>query len=271
MLKNECKTKRTELLTRSLFALAVLLSIPRLSEARDVEYNGGDISVNLTPGEPTQLQFPGKISGGFKKKGSAVSLDKKDRDLVLFASENLADSGEAIIVRLEDGRSYSVRAQRASGTAERDSMVTINDSRGGSILSKDEEIPEYVDKRYPMSSPNQVSGLMREVILAAEFGKSAIPGYQTSEQYRGQVVLDDGTVTAKIDQIFMGSSLWAYVLTAENRLDTTQRINPATFRLDGTRAISMSNWELSPRPLTGEQQLAGTHKAKVYIITKPKN
>jgi hypothetical protein len=53
-------------------------------------------------------------------------------------------------------------------------------------------------------------------------------------------------------------------------LETTQKLNPATFRLDGTRAVSFDRAELSGRPLTGEQQLAAGHKGKVYIVTKSK-
>lgn len=239
--------------------------------ARDIEYSGGEVTIQVTPGEPTQIQFPGKISGGFKKKNSAVSLDRKEKDLVIFATEGLADSGESIIVRLEDGRSYSVRAQRATNSSTRDTLVTVNDSRASSILSKEEEEPAYKDKSYPMAATNQVSGLMREMVLIGEFGKSNVPGYQVSDQYKGQVVLQDGTITAKIDRIIMGPSLWGYVIDAENQLDTTQRVNPAAFRLDGTRAVSMQRWELSPKPITVEQQIAGKHAAKVYVITKAKN
>jgi hypothetical protein len=53
-------------------------------------------------------------------------------------------------------------------------------------------------------------------------------------------------------------------------LDTTQIINPASFRLDGTRAISARNWELAPRPMNAEQELAGKERTKIYIVTRAK-
>ena len=109
---------------------------------------------------------------------------------------------------------------------------------------------------------------MRDMILVAEFGKPSIAGYKVSERYKGETVLRDGTLVAKIDQIFLGSKFWGYVIDTSNLLDQTQRLNPASFRIDGTRAISASRWELTGRPLNIEQQLAGKDKTKVYVITK---
>ncbi|MFN4895359.1 MAG: hypothetical protein ACK5HO_06205, partial [Pseudomonadota bacterium] len=59
-----------------------------------------------------------------------------------------------------------------------------------------------------------------------------------------------------------------YVLDASNLLDQSQKLNPATFRIDGTRAISASNWELAARPMTIEHQVSGRDQAKVYIVTR---
>ena len=84
----------------------------------------------------------------------------------------------------------------------------------------------------------------------------------------GETVLHDGTINATIDEIFMGGSYWGYILEVENLLDTTVQLNPGTFRLDGTRAVSSSRWELAPRPQTAEQKIAKKHRTKVYIITK---
>jgi hypothetical protein len=109
---------------------------------------------------------------------------------------------------------------------------------------------------------------MREMILVSEFGKGKISGYQVSEKFKGETVISDGAVLAKIDKIFTGPNLWGYVLDATNLLDQTQRINPATFRIDGTRAVSISNGELSPRPLNVEEQVAGKHNTKVYVVTR---
>lgn len=253
-----------------LIVLAVLSTVPAF--ARDVEYDpsGGEISISVNPGEPTQVQFPGKIAGGYKKGNSALSLDRKDSDLIIFANQGINANGEAFIVRLDDGRSYSLRAKRATPENPRDDLVSIQDSRGSIILSEEEEPPPYKEKKFDYAPPTQVSGLVREMVLATEFGKKAISGYQRSEKYRGQVVLNDGTVVATIDTIFIGPNLWGYVLDASNQLEQTQQLNPASFRLDGTRAVSMSNWELAPKPLDVEQQITKKHTSKVYIVTKPR-
>ncbi len=260
-------TSNNLLMTVSALFLAAVL-IPEVSLARDIEYKNSEVTVNVSPGEPTQVQFPGRISGGFKKKLSAISIERKDDSLIIFSTENLSAAGEAIIVRLDDGRSYSVRIAKTGSGATRDALVSIKDDRGSIIASTDEESPAYREKNFEYAPPTQVSGLMREMVLAAELGKKSISGYKVSEQYTGQVVLDDGTMKASIDRIFIGPNLWGYVLNTENLLDSSQKINPASFRLDGTRAVSATNWELAPRPLNIEQQISGKDKTKVYIITK---
>lgn len=248
---------------------AVLL--PQSGLARDAEYEGGEIDVRVSPGEPTQLQFPGNIAGGFKKKLSALALDRKGSDLVIFANEGISDSGEAIIVRLDDSRSYSIRVRRASPDMPRDDIVRINDDRPGAAPSSSEEEETPVkDRQFQYASPTQVSGLMREMILAAEFGKKSIPGYRESEKYRGEVVLNDGTLVSTVEKIFIGANLWGYVLQTRNLLEQGQKLNPATFRLDGTRAVSAENWELAPKPLNVEQQISGKDSTRVYVITRAK-
>lgn len=247
--------------------MTVLLTAVAPAYARDVEYKGGEVNVYVNPSEPTQIQFPGEISGGFKRKLSALSLDRKDSDLVVFASEGITDSGEAIIVRLKDGRSYSVRVRRSNAANPRDALVRVEDDRTG-ILSEEEEDPAYKEKKFEYAPPSQVSGLMREMMLASEFGKLNITGYRVSDRYKGEIVLNDGTVNATIDRIFIGPTLWGYVIDAQNLMEQSQKINPATFRLDGTRAVSASNWELAPKPLNIEQQVSGKDRTKIYIVTR---
>lgn len=236
--------------------------------ARDVNYDSSEISVYVTPGEPTQIQFPGQVQGGVKRKMSALSLEHKDSDLVVFSSEAITDQGEAIIVRLKDGRSYSVRIRRSADDHKRDDVVRIEDGRASYLNGDESEEPAYRDRKFDYAPPSQVSGLMREMVLVAEFGKKTIAGYRVSDRYRGETVLNDGTMRATIDKIFIGPNLWGYVIDTSNLLDTSQKINPATFRLDGTRAVSATNWELSARPLNVEQQVSSKHTSKVYIVTR---
>lgn len=248
----------------------ILLTLPGSALARDIDYLNSEVDVHVTPGEPTQIKFPGKISGGFRKRLSTLSLDRKDSDLIIFASDAINQNGEAIIVRLDDGRSYSLRVKRSNPDSPRDSTVTIHDERGGALVDADEEEAAYQDRPFPQAKATQVAGLMREMVLNAEFGKGSIPGYRVSDRFKGEPILNDGTLTATVNRIFIGPNLWGYELDVANQLDQGQRLNPATFRIDGTRAISMSNWELAARPMNAEQQVAGKHKTKVYVVTRAK-
>jgi hypothetical protein len=251
-----------------LLAVSGMLSDNQSAWARDVDYESGEVRVNVSAGEPTEIKFPGKVSGGFKRKNSSVAIEKKEDSLIVFAAENLPASGEALIVKLDDGRSYSLRVSRSDAGNPRDSYLSIKDERLSPLASSEEDDPIYKSKSYDYAPPSQVPGLLREMVLAAELGKKSISGYRASDSYKGQIVLDDGTLRATIERIFMGTNLWGYVISAENLLDEGQKLNPASFRIDGTRAVSMSNWELAPKPLTVEEQIARKDKTTVYIVTK---
>jgi len=251
-------------------AVSILSIMPSLSHARDVGYEGQEVSVYVSPNEPTQVNFPGDIAGGYMKTDATVQLERQGSDLILFAKPSLQDEGEAIIVRLKDGRSFSIRVRPSNDSNPRDSHVKVEDLSSPLFDSEEGDSPIHQSKEFDKAPSNVLSGFMRELVLHAEFTKPQIRGYRVNEQYRGQTVFNDGTLNATIDKIFIGPRYWGYVLDAENLVDTAQRINPGTFRLDGTRAISCSRWDLSSKPLTMEQKIAGQHKAKIYIITKAK-
>ncbi len=256
---------------RGLFGLVIAMGVLAMTEpawaTREVHYNGGEQNVWVNPGEPTQVVFPCKITGGFKKKDPAIALQREGDYLVIFATPELSDDGEAILVICEDKRSYSLRVLPANDDHARDEQIKLVDERDDTENTPPSGPDFTPNGRFPPATI--APGLVREMILVAEFGKKrAIPGYRRSNRYTGETVLHDGAMNAKIDEIFMGSDLWGYVLTVENLLDTTQRINPATFRLDGTRAVAAERWELAPRPQTAEQKVSDQHKAHVYIVTK---
>lgn len=249
----------------TLFSLVVLAPA---AWAREVKYVGNEQSIYVNPGEPTQIVFPGKIEGGFKRKNSALALERNGNFLVLFAQPDLTDEGEALLVLLDDKRSYAIRVVPATDEHVRDESVRLIDEREDTDYENGPATPDLVP-RDGFAPPTIASGLIREMVLVAEKGvKKGITGYRRSNRYTGETVLHDGALEARIDEIFMGPDLWGYVLSVENMLDTTQRLNPATFRLDGTRAVSAERWELAARPDTAEQKLAAAHKAKVYIVTR---
>ena len=262
--------KEIQLIKKIRIALLLCLALATTAYARDVQYSGGEETIYVKPGEPTQVTFPGKIAGGFKKKSSAVNLERQDNYLIVFAQQNLSLDGEAIIVHLADKRTYSLRVLPATGGMPKDGQVVISDNRAPEVEEEPSTDPK-ADGTRTFAPPTAITGLMREMMLVSEFGKKkAIPGYKRSNRFSGEVVLDDGALNAKIDEIFMGTDLWGYVLNVENKLETNQKVNPATFRLDGTRAVSCDKWELAARPLTPEQQVAQAHKGHVYIVTRAK-
>lgn len=242
--------------------------------AREIKYSTTGTQehvIYVNPGEPTEITFPGRIEGGFKRKQSTIALEKKDSSLIVFANTSIPVEGEAIIVHLDDKRSYSMRVIHSDPMNPRDSHIQVIDDRDPETeyQANAEQTEAPKSNQFPPASV--APGLMRNMILAMEKGRIAgIPGYRRSNRYTGEVVLDDGRITAKIEDMFLGSNYWGYVLGVENKLDTTQTLNPATFRLDGTVAVSAENWELAPQPLTAEQSYANAHKAKVYVITRSK-
>lgn len=250
-------------------AFGLILSNFSVASARDAEYTGGEEVVYVTPGEPTQLTFPSNIVGGFKGSNSSLSIQRSNNNLVVFGRPDLSNEGEALIIQGEDGRSYAVRVKPAEDKngIPRDEFVVIIDDRDPPNMAED--TPQDYKQPDGFAPSNTVSGLMRNMVLLAEFGKGGgVKGYKRSNRHTGEVVFDDGNLTAKVDEMLLGSELWGYVLTVENELGTTQRLNPSSFRLDGTRAIVAQRWQLSPKPLTPEQEAAGMHKGKVYIVTK---
>jgi hypothetical protein len=251
-----------------LFCVSLLLiGVANTAVARDVEYDGREATIYVTPGEPTQITFPNQVTGGFKSQKSNVNLEKQDNYLVLFAKPGLKREGESVIVAIEDKRTYALRVRPSDETLPRDDLVEIHDLRPPMIVEEEELIPEQSRKKVR----NPISKLMRDMIMVAEFGKKKqIAGYRRSNRYSGETVMHDGALEATIEEIFMGSDLWGYVLRVENKLDITQRLNPASFRLDGARAVSAQNWELAPRPQNDEQMIANAHQGKVYIITQAK-
>ena len=243
-------------------AIVVIAASAGVTYAKEIRYDGSEQEIYVTPGEPTQITFPGRVEGGFKNRDSRVAIEKQDNYLIIFAKPGLSIEGEGIIVQIDDKRTYSIRIMPADDNNKRDGNVSIYDTRPPMVLE---------DESPSKEKPGPIAELMKNVILVAEFGKrKTIPGYRRTNQNSGETILYDGALKATLDEIFLGANLWAYVVSVENQLDINQKINPASFRLDGTRAIAAQRWELAPRPRTAEQESAGAHKGKIYIVTRAK-
>ena len=269
------KTENKHLSLRSVAAavsgiVSAIALLTTSAWARDLNYSGNEAEVYVKPGEATQVEFPSDIEGGYKNKVSSLALEKKENYLIVFARPEINLDGETIIVHLDDKRTYSLRFLPSNEQNPRDGSVKIIDNREpeAEVTGSDEPT---TDRKFRPAPSDTVSGLMREMVLAAEFGKQGtIPGFRRSNRYTGEKILEDGAVTAQIDEIFMGSELWGYVVSVENNLNTTQRLNPASFRMDGTRAIVAQRWQLEAQPETAEQRISGMHRAKLYIVTRAK-
>lgn len=253
-----------------LLVTSLFLCHPTDLLARDINYTGSEEKIFVNPGEPTQIFFPGKVAGGFFAGKGKVSLKKEGKFIIIFAQPGLAPTGEVVILFLEDERSYSLRIMPSGLEQARDDSIQIIDNRDPEV---EVEAPkgDLKESVTPFAPPTVVSGLAREMILAAEFGKKKpIPGYKRSNKYSGEEILNTGGLKASVDEIYMGADHWGYVVTVDNMLDTTQQLNPAMFRLDGTQAVAFQRIELAPRPQTAEQKISNAHQGKVYIITRAK-
>lgn len=252
----------TNILLVALFSLAA----PVL--ARDAVYDGSEIKVYVTPGEPTLLEFPAKIESGVKRGNSSLTLERKENRLIVFARANLPLTGEALLILLHDKRSYSLRMLPSSPEFPRDTQLNITDNRVPEYAAGKVETP-VEERRVETSPKSPISALLRDMVRVAEFGRKAgISGYRRTNSYSGEEILNDGTIKGTIKEMFIGGSLTGYVLTVENLLDTTVQLNAGTFRLDGTRMVSASRWELAPRPQTMEQKVSNKHVSTVYIVTR---
>ncbi len=239
----------------------LLVAVSIIAYARDIVYSSGEVEVFVLPGEATQVRFEGEVAGGFKKQASSVTVEKVGTDLIIFPQDNLPPDGESILVRLTDGTTYALRVKQAPDHSARDAIVSIKDSRAKITPADQDEFPKYRDRQFIYPTQYQVAGLMRELILATEFNKSNIPGYRVSELGAGQELVNNGQISAKLLRMYLGPQLWGYVLEARNLTNQAIKVDPAIFKINGTRAISLSNWELEP-------VASNNSKAFVYVITK---
>ena len=109
-----------------------LVKVPRIESGRELDASLEIIrsfdqpSVYAAAGEPLLVQFPDKILGGFKRKSSGLSIERKEDFLVLFAQKDLDPAGEALLVQTEDLTFYSFRVMLASAEHRADVRVKLS-------------------------------------------------------------------------------------------------------------------------------------------------
>lgn len=108
-----------------------LVKIPRVESFRQLDDSLELIrsyeqpTVYAAVGEPLLVYFPGKISGGFKRRVSNLAIERGEDYLVLFAEKSLPPEGEALLVRSDDLNFYSFRVKLADQEHKPDVKVRL--------------------------------------------------------------------------------------------------------------------------------------------------
>lgn len=85
---------------------------------------GQTVGVRLETGRKTVLSFPVEVVGGFRRSRSNLTLSRRGKDVELAPLDGLTVDGEAVLIKLKDGRWYSVRARRAD--AQHPADISLN-------------------------------------------------------------------------------------------------------------------------------------------------
>jgi hypothetical protein len=118
---------------RDLVNETIEVSIPKArteGQANAIEYvvENEETPIYLRLGEPTLVEFPAAIEGGFRTKHSSYSLERDKNQLVLFLNKTTPNpKGEGILVMLKDGRICALRLLEETPEHSRDVVVRISD------------------------------------------------------------------------------------------------------------------------------------------------
>lgn len=93
----------------------------------DVRRSSTEIPVYVVPAEPTRIEFEREIEGGFKRKNSAIGIQRQKNVLIIFAHSDLSYSGESILVKTKGGPYYAIRVMPETEDHSRDVAVHIED------------------------------------------------------------------------------------------------------------------------------------------------
>lgn len=83
-----------------------------------------EFSVELERGGAANVILPASIRFGFARSGSPLTIESADNMLVMKAGEGLDEKGEAVVVKLADGRTIALRG-RLAGPGQR-AMVQLD-------------------------------------------------------------------------------------------------------------------------------------------------
>ena len=84
-----------------------------------------DLRIKVVAGSPTVVIFPAKITGGFKQKHSALSLERQDSKLIMFAQPEIRLAGERLVVVLDSGAIITLEVTPAADASQGDIIVKV--------------------------------------------------------------------------------------------------------------------------------------------------
>lgn len=87
--------------------------------------NQRETLVYVKPGDPTVIRFPLDIKIGFKRLLAPLTLERRGRDLIVFAQPELAGQGEALLMQLVDNSFLPLRILPANQNHPRDAILSL--------------------------------------------------------------------------------------------------------------------------------------------------
>lgn len=104
------------------FLVALLLLFPSLASARNIRLDGTRHVVCAEPGRDTQIIFPSAIVRTARHH-HFIAVDRRENVLILFATNNAPEEGEALPVTLDDGSTHSFLVVPTSACDSRDAVI----------------------------------------------------------------------------------------------------------------------------------------------------
>ena len=121
-----------------IIALFILFNLVAVNlYARDILYEGSEVQVFVTPGEPTQIDFDAEVQSGFKGSGAGFKVEPNGKSIIIFPQEELSASGGVIIVKLKNDKTYTMRVKSADTYNPRDDIVTLKDDTPAFLPAED--------------------------------------------------------------------------------------------------------------------------------------
>jgi hypothetical protein len=105
--------------------------LPSTFSDAEITFGPSDPVINVAIGDPTVIEFEAAVDGGWMRKSSGLSLQPRDNVLAVFPSSKLQPQGEAIAVRLKDGRIYRMHFAPADASHPAQGRIKVSSPKAG--------------------------------------------------------------------------------------------------------------------------------------------